>query len=133
MDEIASQIAEKVLEKLAAEEELPGYMALRPKSMTEGLGGSMATGALSGAGPGVLAGAFNPRMAKAIPNDKLRMLAGLLGGAGLGAGVGAGVNTLANTLMDTASRAEEQKLTERGQLTPEQTQQHREMFARQGQ
>lgn len=127
MQKIANQIADKVWQKLAEDgaRELPGYMALRPKSMMEDTGMSFFTGALPGAAMGTFGAALHPGMAKAIPSDKLRMIAGLLGGAGVGGSISAGVTALANKVLDTVSRAEEQKLLERGQLTPEEAETHR--------
>lgn len=139
MQKIATQIADKVLRKIAEEgyddeyedKELPGYLALRPKSLTEGTGRAMLQGAIPGAASGTLAAAFHPGLARKIPNDKIRLLAGLLGGAGMGAGMGAGYNTLGNSFTDWLSRREEDSLVERGKLTPEQVQQNLGKFNQQ--
>ena len=132
MQKTSQQLVDSVLQKCAQpetdQEELPGYMAMRPKSMTEDVGSSALAGALPGAFAGTMGAAFHPGMAKAIPNDKLRLLAGLLGGAGVGAGAGAAGMAGMNKLLDMQSRAEEQRHLESGQLTPEQAGQHREQW-----
>lgn len=71
---------------------------------------------LGGAPFGAIAAGFSPGIARAIPSDKLRLLLGLLGGAGLGVGVAAGTGALGQILMNLRSKQLEKQLRESGQI-----------------
>jgi hypothetical protein len=86
----ACAIADEVLAKCAASEEsalsrFPGTM------VNAGLG--------VGGFAGVMGAGFSPQAAKYIPNDRLRALVGLLGGAAIGGGSGALGHELAAALL----------------------------------
>lgn len=64
-----------------------GKLAESRSRLREGLTTGGATG-LTGALTGALSMGFSPQMAKVIPSDKLRILAGLLGGGAIGGAAG---------------------------------------------
>lgn len=107
MQKIASQIADRVLQKLAQAGELSGPPETGQRPLTEDLAPAAAGGAIPGMVSGGLAAGFSPGMARAIPNNKLRLLAGLAGGGLAGAGVSSGINTLGNMLLNRIARDEE--------------------------
>jgi hypothetical protein len=78
--------------------------------------------------PGGLLAAHSERAAKLIPNDKARILAGILAGGALGAGSFAGVTALANKTLSALSKKEENKLLASGQVSPEENAKARELW-----
>ncbi len=105
MQKIAEQIATRVFNKLAYDTRVLDHLANNPELQppktppNNGVLPAAVSGGLSGATMGTLGAAFNPRLAKAIPNDKLRLLAGILGGGAVGAGLGGGGMALANRFL----------------------------------
>ena len=126
MQKVSQIIANRVWIKLAEtddgfddeEDEVPGYKALKSRP-GEGIGSAALLGGLMGGGYGVMGASFNPELARRIPSDKLRMLAGFGRGAALGAGAAGGITAILNNLMNRRSEALKKLHLRTGDITPE--------------
>ena len=100
---------------------LPGYMALRPKSTSEGmLSGGLLGGAMGGL-KGAFMGGFNPKVPGGIGG-------GAAIGAGLGAGGGVALIAILNKLLEARSKQLERQSLVSGELTPEQVASHKGLW-----